>query len=242
MMHAFKKAAARGHEQSAFSFLGAIENERPDVKSKLVALSSHHGLAQVAMTEDEVFKGPAERISIDAFEEEIERQQTLAKAGLPVPSVTFIGKDTVFFGMKRMPGVELASVFDTLTDQEKRNIAKQVATFVVDMALALPQKDGQYARHEDLHMGNILIDPATKKLTAVIDFGQVSYRSKLMLAHGLGGFNQSGDPFFKMVEQEYKQVDGALGNNIGPAVHHAFSVLKSLAKSTFSSPTKERAP
>ena len=74
------------------------------------------------------------------------------------------------------------------------------------MALALPTRDGCYARHGDLHMGNILADPETKELTGIVDFGKIEYREKAHLAAGQQrGFDKTIDGFYKIIELEYER-------------------------------------
>ena len=91
----------------------------------------------------------------------------------------------------------MLSVYQPLTPDQRRVIAADIADFIVGMAAALPMRDGCYARHADLHMGNILLDPRTKMLSGIVDFGEIEYRAKSYL--GL----TSNHGFNKIIAMEY---------------------------------------
>lgn len=240
MIRAFRKSAARATVPRGAELIAAIERERPDMKGRLW-IPPHTGMAQVVMSDNEVFKAPLMAAGVDDLNEEIKTQKTLFACGLPVPEVTTIGKNAAFFGMKRfVPGVALDDIYDELTEIEKRRLAKEVAQFIVGTACALKQQDGEYARNDDLHLANILIDPESKQLM-FIDFGKMSYRSKFFLAHGLGGDNNRSHPFYDLVEHQYKDLNAVLDNNSLKIMGKICGVVKSLARSTFMSP-KVNAP
>jgi hypothetical protein len=187
LREAFARAAARPEGQSGIDFLEAILRERPELREKiesgeLVADYPIYGVkGNVVIIGDEVFKGPkTERYAVD-FDKEPETLKQLKGKGLPVPEVLWESKDSLIYSMQKMPGVELTTFLDpscatgTLTVQEKTDLGEQIADFIIGMALALPMHKGKYAMHPDLNLQNILIDPKTKKLTAILDFESIEY-------------------------------------------------------------------
>lgn len=178
---AFTRAAEPG-ELSGIDFLEAILRERPDLRGQKVSSPGQGGCGHIVSIGNEIFKGPQrirDQAGIDKFDRECRLLRQLEGKGLPVPRVTCVGREFLFFGMTPMPGVVPGENFcDRLTPDQQRALAKDVVGFIVDMALALPPQNGKFAVHNDLHYENILIDPVTKRLSAVIDFGLVAYRSK----------------------------------------------------------------
>lgn len=126
---------------------------------------------------DEVFKGPSHTGAVYSFSDEFELLQQLGGADLPIPRVTCVGQDTAFYGMTRLPGVQLSRDFmDTWAPDEINQLAKDMAAFIVGMAEALPeQAGGRKLIHDDLQAKNILIDPETRRLSGIIDFGICDY-------------------------------------------------------------------
>ena len=228
---------------------------------------------------DEVFKSPrVNNIPDDGFksfriEDRVKRinlegniLQHLHGRGLPVPELTYKGKDTVFIGMTRMKGVELNSVvLNRMEEQEKRRLAKDIAEFMSGFEKAILDQDTQslgfqenvltswemkpedlqraladpaivkvlgndanfcryiqvafekkyeekyrnvpqVASHRDLHLGNILHDPETKRLSAIIDFGNTGfYRPEI----NFRAFSrQCKDDFTSMLCEEYSKKSG----------------------------------
>lgn len=214
---AFVRALAKlAGGPSREDFLAAILSERPDLCKKTVFFPTQGAAAHTVFIENEVFKGPLmDNRAFRFFNKDCECLQMLMGKGLRVvPEITYIGQKANFYGMQRMPGMVLAGVILTLTPEEKQHLAKDIADFIVDVARVLPRKDGKYARHGDLHPGNILIDPHTKRLTGVIDFGYFQYFSK----QNLGRFPlrtkifYAQDNFDSMIEQEYENRKAGLGN------------------------------
>ncbi|MBU6475339.1 MAG: aminoglycoside 3'-phosphotransferase/choline kinase family protein [Alphaproteobacteria bacterium] len=185
---AFSKAAAQP-EGSGNRFLEAILRERPDLQGEMAYFPSQGCFGYTVIIGDEVFKGPRPSTyvrSVDehvkSFDREADVLQELEGKGLPVPRVTCRGKEAVFYGMTRLPGVTLDGVQREMTEDEMKSLAEEVADFVIGMAQKLPREDGLYALQGDLREPNILVDPATKKLTGIIDFGMACDVTKNDLA------------------------------------------------------------
>lgn len=199
-MHAFAGASAKHSRLSGYAFLAAILRERKDIDLdktpayfpgcnddperpiRDVPLVEGHmqgANSLVIFIGDEVFKTPRHADYMDGFDDERKVLQQLAGAGLPIPKVTHVGQGFVFYGMTRTPGDVLGYKFAPhFTLEEQRDLAKQVVDVVIRIAQATMKENGQFLMHNDLHPENIMIDPATKKLTGIIDFGQMAWCNK----------------------------------------------------------------
>lgn len=189
--------------------LNAVLAERPDLCSVPVSFPPQGMVGCTVRIGDEIFKTPLVKGEglFSSFNKDIENLQRLQGAGLSVvPRLTCLGKHFPFYGMTRMPGVPLSDSLPNMTGQEKENLAKDVASFIADVAETLPARSGKYARHADLRPDNIFVDPATKKLTAVIDYGVFEYCAK----EDLGRFSlrikahYAGSGFCKMMTAAYE--------------------------------------
>jgi len=221
MMHAFSKAAARYAEEMGIGLVEAILRERADLQEGVakgtlkVAFAEVGKNAHTVFIGDEVFKGPhlnrnmLNPTSVDAyakikatrlsdFENEIDALKILEGSGLPVPRLTCVGNEALFYGMTRMPGVMLVDVMETFTPQQSEALGYALAHFNIRLAKTLPMKEGKYAKHADLHKYNILVDEQTHRLTGIIDFGKIMY-------HGLDKLASSAlDPEFdNALQQEF---------------------------------------
>lgn len=219
---AFAKAALKQAGQTSMALLDAIFHERPDLKGEMHFAPKHGGVAHTIIIGDEVFKGPKFATACSMLEKEYLPLQQLNSVGVAaVPEVTYVGKESFFFGMTRMKGVEVVDLFASLSAVQVTSFAKDFAHFIADMAGAFPKQtnstaavphhdnimgsfstkiiadilgdDLEFCRrevgdfykrtmgrelvmmHGDLHGQNILMDEASKKMTAVIDFGYTKY-------------------------------------------------------------------
>lgn len=172
----FARAAAPLPQGSKPSdVLKVIYAARPELRGQPTYFPSQGACAYTVIIGDEVFKGPKqEEIFLRDFDKEPVLLKSLAGKGLPVPDVTCEGQDPSFYGMTRMPGVCVEDELERMTDGERQQIARDVVGFVIDLAKAAPAEDGMVLTHGDLHGKNILIDPETKRLTGIIDFGQMA--------------------------------------------------------------------
>ena len=180
LMKAFYRVSV---QQEDINLVEAILRERPDLAGKEISVPPDGNISYTVFIGDEVFQAPTQSISVErhSFDRGYEMMQSLEGSGLPVPKVTYVGQETDFYGMTRIPGVVLKDVLDTFTYEDKVQLGKDIAKFIVDLAEALPARDGNFVHHFDLNGGNILVDPETKKLTGVVDFGGVSYAEKSRL-------------------------------------------------------------
>ena len=181
VMQAFSRAATKQGGSSVIDLHAAILRERPDLRGVQPEHPRQGERAHTLFIHDETFKAPQKSLSIADFNVEPETLRRFEGTGLPVPRVVYIGEDSVFYSMTRLPGVPLRSLLETLTPEEERVIASDITGFIIDMARAMPSRDGKFMAHGDLHAGNILVDPETKRLTGVIDFGLIAYFPKGML-------------------------------------------------------------
>jgi len=188
MKEAFSKAA-KSSGLWGNNFREAILSERPDLQGKTAYFPQQGNASQSVIIGDEIFKRPSSPLKGLLFEEERNVLEQLEGKGLPVPKVTYVGKETVFFGMTVMPGVPLEKGFcDRLTPEEQCSLAKEIVNFIIGFASVLPVKNNEFAVHADLKCENILIDPLSKKLCGVIDFGRISYKpARDLLDNYLGG-------------------------------------------------------
>jgi serine/threonine protein kinase len=208
MMEAFYRAAAKPIGSSGNDFLAAILRERKDLWGKGAYFPPRGGWAHTVVIGDEVFKGPKRDTlyspdeKIKKFDEEIEYLKSLQETGLPVPRITCEGKGAVFYGMTRVPGIVLGfNVDGRFNESEMRTLAKDIIGFVINMANAMPRNEkGEFIAHDDLHGENILIDPETKRLSGVIDFGLVKYCSRSAWTP----HDRFSPDFYRMLDEEFK--------------------------------------
>jgi hypothetical protein len=182
LREAFARESAKPDPGQHVEFLDAILRERPDLRGKPLAFAEHGLKGHTVIIGDEVFKAPKAPTGEcrDDFETECRTLATLDGCTFTtaIPRLTTVGRDFLFFGMTRVPGEVLGSDFTLrLSRREQKELAKDIVNFIIEMARALPGKDGKFATHDDLHYTNIFIDPKTKKLTGIIDFGQLAYKS-----------------------------------------------------------------
>ncbi len=178
----FEKAVLQ-LKTSGNGFLEAVLRERPDLVNEPICFPGQGTASHTVFIGNEVFKGPAWKILTPRFNKEIALLQELGEKDLPVPKITYIGQESVFYGMTRLPGVRMKELMQELTQEEKRGIAKDLVDFIIKMALAVPPANGRYIRHDDLHPGNILLDPETRKISGIIDMACVGYHAKPALGN-----------------------------------------------------------
>lgn len=180
LMHAFARSATK-EDGSANDFVDTILRERPDLKGEMVYVPSQGAEGYTVFIGNEIFKGPratrAYNLATNIYfmDQEVDFLKRLEGKDLPVPRVTYLGKDAAFYGMTRVPGVPLGFDFEErLNDGQLHALAKDIIDFVIKMAKALPEDPTYgYWMNTDMHAGNIMIDPKTKRLSGVIDFGNV---------------------------------------------------------------------
>lgn len=150
----------------------AILAERPDLRGQPIKSHSSGFGALVISIGKEVFKAATSMETFSKLGAEVWILRKMRGHGLPVPRVTYLGKRAPFFGMTRLPGVELRSFGDGMIDKWKRNrLACELADALIKIAKIFPRNDGYtYFSHNDLHGGNVLVDPKTLRLTGIIDF------------------------------------------------------------------------
>ncbi|MDE2336984.1 MAG: phosphotransferase [Alphaproteobacteria bacterium] len=196
---AFNKAGAKPAGESGIDLLDAILHERPDLQRQNAYFPAQGQKGHTIIIGNEVFKGPRQISGEcrDDFETECKVLKDLENSGLPVPKLTTVGKEHFFLGMTRVPGVQMGH---DLTMDQQRALAKELIDFVVGMAKALPLQNGKFATHDDLWYANIMVDPETKHLTGVIDFGKVKY---ITANEWKPMYDFSGTPFQKLLQDEF---------------------------------------
>lgn len=202
---AFNKAGGKAEGAGKTDFLQAVLLERPDLQGQPAFFPAQGQKGHVVIIGDEVFKAPnrASGESMDDYKTELATLKALEGSGITaaVPKITTEGRDFLLFGMTRVPGVTMGYDYDSkLGKDEQRQLAKDIINFVIELAQALPQKNGKFAMHDDLYYNNIMIDPETRRLAGVIDFGIVKYKTadewKPM-------FDFQGTPFYDMLRDEF---------------------------------------
>lgn len=162
--------------------LEAVLRERPDLRGQPVVSSPQGSLSHVFFIGDEAFKGPEDTFSIPDIRKEVTLLHQLKDADLPIPRLTCVGRDAVFMGMTRMKGEPLYKHSRALSAGQWGRLMKSLADAILCMAKMLPKNDKEdFFLHSDLSPGNILVDPETKRLTGVIDFGFVDYAPAMCL-------------------------------------------------------------
>ena len=200
---AFTVASAKPQGSSGVDFLEAIFHERPDLKEKTAYFPGQGQKAHTVILGNEVFKGPRRPDGEykDDFDTECTFLKALETSGLPVPRITALGKDFLFLGMTKMPGVVMPSVHTSaLSQQEQHLLAQDLINFVIAMAHALPMQGEKFAMHDDLWNANILIDPESKRLTGIIDFGKVAYKTADEWAPM---YDFEGSAFYQIMQEEF---------------------------------------
>lgn len=209
---AFARESAKQAPDQHVAFLDAVLRERPDLEGKPVHFAEHGLKGHTVIIGDEVFKAP--KAPSGEFRDDFETEcRTLAALeGYPftvaIPRLTTVGKDFLFFGMTKVPGEVLGCDFTLrLSKREQRELAKDIVKFIIEMAHALPPKNGKFATHDDLHYTNIFIDPKTKKLSGVIDFGQLAHKDP---NEWLPKRDFRGTPLYNYLGEEFDRRKGEL--------------------------------
>lgn len=208
---------------SSAALIEAIKHERPDLKDETFYSPSYGRSSHTLFVGDEVFKGPMDSGDMSDFRKECRVMTAMKGQGLAAPELTTMGIKAPFYGMKRVQGLVMNEVFGLMSEQEKNDLARDIAGFAVgfgktfekdapknsyiqrhsvkavaamdtDILRQIFGNDHEWCKkevtdfvaridgcklmmmHTDLHQENILIDPVTKKMTAVIDFGMTQYR------------------------------------------------------------------
>jgi hypothetical protein len=204
---AFAKAGAKPEGASGIDFVEAVLRERPDLKDKTAVFPGQGQKGHTVIIGDEVFKGPRQSTGecMDDFITECKTLKALEGKSLTaaVPAMTTEGKDFLFFGMTRVPGVMMGGDYGAkLTREEQLALAKDLVNFTIELAHALPVQNGKFAMHDDLYYNNIFIDPGTKRLSGVIDFGIVAYKTA---AEWQPVSDFRGTEFGKMMQEEFNR-------------------------------------
>lgn len=204
MREAFRTATAKTGT-GAVDFIDAVLSERPDLKGKRQIFPGQGQKGHVVIIEDEVFKAPraASGESMDDYvtENKVLRQLEGSRITTAIPRITTEGRDFIFFGMTRVPGVSMGSDYDSaLTRDQQKQLARDLVNFIVEMAQALPPQGGKVAMHDDLYYNNIMIDPETKRLTGVIDFGLVKYKRP---SEWKPMYDFKGSGFYDLMQNEF---------------------------------------
>ncbi|MBI1214494.1 MAG: protein kinase [Alphaproteobacteria bacterium] len=181
LRQAFTRAARKDGAEDV-GFLDAVLRERPDLQGQPHSFPSEGQKGHTVIIGEEVFKGPKQRSGacMDDFMTECRTLKALdgKKITAAVPRITSEGRDFLFFGMTRVPGVTMGGDYSTkLSREEQAALAKDIVNFTIEFARAMPPQGGKFAVHDDLYYNNILIDPETKRLAGVIDFGIVAYKT-----------------------------------------------------------------
>jgi aminoglycoside phosphotransferase (APT) family kinase protein len=115
------------------------------------------------------------------------------RLSLPVPNPTLKGQDAVtgelsWMGYALLPGEPLwDEELEVLGEADQRQVALQLAGFL-------------HALHGDFGGGNILYDPATRRVTGVIDFGGVALGDP---AVDIAALSCYGEPFLALGAPAY---------------------------------------
>jgi aminoglycoside phosphotransferase (APT) family kinase protein len=150
----FARAAHKAQQMDNDTFLEAILEERQDLKKKVKRgklepdVPGRGYSAYTVILGDEVFKTAQadgwRDVEMKDLVLGIERERNLLQylqgKGLPVPEVTYTGKNLLFYGMTKLPG-ELLTRYDVegLPADDKQALAKQLAGFCAGLANAVPQ-------------------------------------------------------------------------------------------------------
>ena len=257
------------------AFLCAIYRDHPELREETAYFPGQGDLAYTVFIGDLVFKSPRfdnirgkdkERglqQRREAFAREFKVIDHLHDAGLPMTQAVGHGDDPAYYCMRRNTGIQLdPDDVDKMTAGEKRQIAKDLAGFMVGFAKAISAEDAKklnfpdnalspeyppsaelkdflaspavaevfednlsfcrqviagyeaacrdqpmVASHGDLHSGNILYDPKTKridgKIGAVIDFGLCRYLHPAKDCYQL--CQDYKDDFISMLCDEYSK-------------------------------------
>lgn len=153
-----EKASNVAQGMDSYAFLDAILEERPDLKEQVDSgavkpfFPGQGYSAYTVIIGDEVFK-TSQYYAWPGVEPEdlvlgIERERNLLEylkgMQLPVPEVTHVGRTLPFFGMQRLSGKVLdRHDIEQLAPDDKRQLAKDIATFCADLANAVPLDDAR---------------------------------------------------------------------------------------------------
>ena len=92
----------------------------------------------------EVFKGPLRNASMRFFDQEYRVLDHIAGKVRFVPELTYVGRENIFFGMRKMPGVMLQpDLFSDLSAEQQNDLAKEIAGFIHEFASAFSQQDAK---------------------------------------------------------------------------------------------------
>lgn len=235
----FRKAS-ESHDPEILNFIGDVLAERPELSENSFYLPANGNTAYTLITEKEVFKCAKDWDGNKDIKREYDLMLRLSRQGLPVPEVTYIGKESPFIGMARMPGVPVKNLLPGMTAAEKKSFGAELGAIkarlqettripespfppenaldwdwefrssidddlgretirqilsknvllretLAEYVTHLPKRDF-FLLHNDMHDSNVLVDPATKKITALIDFASARHsflpeREGIVLCH-----------------------------------------------------------
>ncbi len=205
----FAQAVKRAESMSSNAFLDAILEERPDLREKVKSgavkpvFPGQGFSAYTVIVGDEVFKtsqgyawpGIETKDLILGIEREHDLLQYLQDSELPMPKLTYTGRKLSFFGMTRLQGETLNRWdVDGLAPDDKRQLAKDIATFCADLANAVPADDA-VKMNLDASPAEVMFD--AKQLRADMD----SARARKLFGERYDFFKKAVDDYIDYREK-----------------------------------------
>ncbi len=195
-------------------FAREIVRLRPDLAHATLTQPERGLASAVLMTEREVFKGSLRDHGRAKIDLEWRILTMLQGKGLPVPEVTCAAADGSFFGMTKLDGIMLESVFTELDGAAQAAIASQVADIMTGIRKAGGNPDflfkpsegycfGENAEGCTQHLHYLATLPDVTAalaqepdVSATIDayLGKLGYRPEVLLHGDLHGGNILIDP------------------------------------------------
>lgn len=161
----------------------AISREIPVLANAPCHVPAKGTRAHVLIFENAVFKGPRDDAQNPYIQQEYKILRHLAGRGLPVPQVTHVGKDAVFFGMTRLEGEVLTrGVFDNMSKEIRAQFTGDLAAFMTGLAAAFtPQEAKEMVRYtgeytfKEMTLETALAAPAVQALLPEIESAIAEY-------------------------------------------------------------------
>ncbi len=204
------------------TYLKKIIDNFPKLKFKKSELITSGYDDVIILDKKIVFSFPKQKLDCpEKFQKELKFLPILNKRiTLPIPNFIFIPKDKTFAGYKYIDGVPFSKkILKSLTLKEKESCAKQIAEFINELhgcPVSVAVKNGvgfadpiknntkRVVVHQDLIDEHILFNKKTRKISGIIDFGDVQINDLVVEFDRLKTF---GKEFLDLILKYYNKTD-----------------------------------